>query len=94
MAHSGFYHLNLGEGGPDLHCFLLDNTAFSVMPWLVKPFSRRQLTREERIANYRISIDIKVVENAFGTFVSRFRVLLGTMGQRPMVFREIVLTCV
>ena len=29
--------------------------AIALMPWLVKPYSRRQLTREERIANYRIS---------------------------------------
>ena len=42
----------LGPGGPDLHYFLLGDYAFALMPWLVKPYSRRQLTREERIANY------------------------------------------
>ena len=41
----------LGPGGPDLHYFLLGDDAFALMPWLVKPYSRRQLTREERIAN-------------------------------------------
>ena len=68
----------LGEGGPDLHDFFLCDDAFALIPWNLKPFSRRQLTREERIVNYR-----RVVENAFGILVSRFKVLLGTMAGFP-----------
>ena len=40
----------LGEGGPDLHYFLLGYNAFTLIPWPVKPYSRSQLTREGRIA--------------------------------------------
>ena len=79
----------MGLGGPDLYYFLLGDDAFALMPWLVKPYSRRQLTRAERIANYRISRDRRVV-----ILVGRFRVLLTTMEQRPKVVRDIVLTCV
>ena len=84
----------LGPGGQDLHYFLLGDDAFAQMPWLVKPAIRRQLTREERIANYRISRGRRVVENSFGILVKRFRVLLTTMQQRPKVVRDIVLSCV
>ena len=34
------------------------------------------------------------MENAFGILANRFRVLLGTMEQRPKVISDIVLTCV
>ena len=42
-------------GAPDLHYFLLGDDVFALMPWLAKPYSRRQITKEEIIANYRIS---------------------------------------
>ena len=83
-----------GGGGADVHYFLLGDKVFALMPWLVKPYSRQQLTREERIANYRISRGRRVVENSFSILVKRFRVLLPTMEQRPKVVRNIVLTCV
>ena len=82
----------LGMGGPNLHYFLLGDDAFALIPWMVKPYSSRQLTRE-RIANYRISRDRRVMENKFDILVSRFRVLLGTMEQRPKVVRHCFCMC-
>ena len=84
----------LVEGEPDLHCFLLDDDTFALISWLAKRYSKKQLTREERIANCRISRDRRVVENVFEILVSRIRVLRGTMEQRPKVVRDMVLICV
>ena len=74
----------LGEGGPNLYYFLLGDDIFASLPWIIKLYSRRQLTRKEIMANHRISRG-RLVKNAFGILVSQFRVLLGTMEQRPRV---------
>ena len=94
MAPLGFRYLNPWGKEDQICTFLEVDEAFALIPWLVKHYSRRQLTREERKANYRISRGRRVVENGFRTLTSRFRVLLGTMEQSPKVVRDIVLACV
>ena len=82
------------KDGRDVPHFILADDAFALKTWLMKPCGRRMFTREERIANYRISRGSRVVENAFGILVSRFRVMMTTIELLPQTVREVVFTYV
>ena len=82
------------QGGRDVPCFILADDAFALKTWLMKLYGRRMLTREERIANYKISRGRRVVESAFGILVSRFRVMRTTIELPLETVREVVFTCV
>ena len=73
--------------------YIVADEAFPLQIWLMKPLPQRNMTREQRIFNYRLSRARRVVENAFGVLAARFRCLFTTMGQKTDTITTIVLTC-
>ncbi|XP_041366787.1 uncharacterized protein LOC121381526 [Gigantopelta aegis] len=73
--------------------FMLSDDAFALKSYMMKPYSRRNMTYEEKIANCRISRGRLVVENAFGIMALRWQVLLTTMQQSTETVQLIVKTC-
>lgn len=59
--------------------FLVGDDAFTLSTTLLKPYKHSPLTYQQKIFNYRLSRARRIVENAFGILVSRFRIF-----QRPI----------
>lgn len=78
----------------DFPYFILADDAFGLCTYLMKPYSARNMTREELIANYRISRVRRVVQNAFGIMAQRWQVLLSTIQQKPSTAQTITEVCV
>ena len=55
--------------------YIVGDDIFPLKEWLMKPYPGTSLTVEERIFNYRITRCRRVIENAFGILVARFRIL-------------------
>lgn len=51
--------------------FLLGDDAFTLKPWLMKPYPSRSLSHDQRVFNYRLSRARRVVENAFGILANK-----------------------
>lgn len=84
---------NLPSTNINVPYVFVGDDAFPLMENLMKPFSKRNLTNEEIIYNYRVSRSRRIVENAFGILASRFRILLNRINLCPEKAVTIVLTC-
>ena len=62
---------------------IISDDAFALNKTMMKPYPHRNLDKEKRIFNYRLSRARHVVENAFGILASRWRVFLTTIKLCP-----------
>lgn len=74
--------------------YMVGDTAFPLKPYLMRPFPGKSLTQIKRVFNYRLSRARRVVENAFGILVSRWRILQTTLNSFPENAERIVLATI
>ena len=74
---------------------VVGDDAFPLKRYIMKPYSQRQLTREKRIFNYRLSRARRIVENAFGILANRFRIFLSSINLTADTAEKVILaSCV
>ena len=84
----------LPQDDSDFPYFFVADDAFPLRNYMMKPYSRRRLTKDETLCNYRISRARRVVENAFGIMSARWRCMLSPMQVSAENARRNVETCV
>lgn len=62
---------------------VLADDAFPLSYNIMKPYPLKNITKEEKIFNYRLSRGRRMVESSFGILASRFRVFLTTIHLSP-----------
>lgn len=73
--------------------YFVGDDAFPLKVNLMKPFSGRNLSEDERIFNYRLSRARRCIENAFGILASRWRIFHKKIFAQPETVDEIIKAC-
>lgn len=74
--------------------FFVADEGFPLSKTIMRPYSGRNLEEKKKIFNYRLSRARRVIENAFGILVSRWRVLRTIICMQPDTVDKIILSAV
>lgn len=84
---------NVSNSNRILPYVFVGDEAFPLKRYLMRPFPGRDLVREKRVFNYRLSRARRCIENAFGILAARWRVMLTTMPLLPDNAAWVTLAC-
>ncbi|XP_065194788.1 uncharacterized protein LOC135826078 [Sycon ciliatum] len=63
--------------------FMVGDEAFPLRSYMMRPYPGKQLSIDKRIFNYRLSRARRIVENAFGILVARWRLFRQPINAKP-----------
>lgn len=69
---------------------VVGDDAFPLTSYMMKPYPHRNLVKQKRVFNYRLSRARRVVENAFGILAHRWRIFLTTIKLSPDKVTDII----
>ncbi|KAK5642344.1 hypothetical protein RI129_008511 [Pyrocoelia pectoralis] len=69
---------------------IVADEAFQLTKNIMKPYPRKQLSKEKRIFNYRLSYARSIVECTFGILVSKFRIFETSIAVQPETCDKII----
>ncbi|XP_045493839.1 protein ALP1-like [Colias croceus] len=72
---------------------IVGDNAFPLKPYIMKPYPGSQLTLKQKVFNHRLSRARRIVENAFGILVARFRVFERLIPINPDTVDKVVKAC-
>ena len=73
---------------------LVGDEAFPLRGYLMRPYPGKYLSQEQRIFNYRLSRSRRIIENAFGILVARWRIFRQPIVAKPDNVTSYVKACV
>ena len=75
----------------DFPLVILGDEAFPLTTSIMRPYSGKNLTNDQRIFNYRLSRARRLSENAFGILTQKFRIFMRVLQCEPNNITKIVL---
>ena len=73
--------------------YLIGDSAFKLLPNLMKPYPSYSTTNKQKVYNYRLCRVRRIIENCFGIMACKFRIFRRSIEVYPCFAEDIVLAC-